>query len=177
MIIGIFDFEMSNLNADFGMMLCGVVKEFRGDAQTFRLDQYDLYKKDRANDRVLAKDLRDALEEFDIWVSYNGRRFDIPFLNSRLLFHGLRPIEKKKHIDLLYQARYKLKLHSSRLASVQEHLGLSNKKTEIRGYHWTRALAGYKPSMDYIVRHCVLDVAVLEETYGKLKQFVTVIYA
>ncbi len=177
MIIGIFDFEMSNLNADFGMLLCGVIKNFRGKSQTFRLDQYPGYEKDRANDKALAKDLRDALEQFDIWVSYNGRRFDVPFLNSRLLYHGLRPVEKKKHIDILYQARYKLKLHSSRLASVQEHLGLRHEKTEIKANHWMRAVAGYKPSMDYIVRHCVADVNVLEDTYEALKQFVTVIYA
>jgi len=177
MKIGIFDLEMSNLNADYGIILCGVVKPYGSDLVVYRIDKYPLYKKDRANDKSLVVALRDALEEFDIIVSYNGKRFDIPFLNARLLAHGLTRLSKKKHIDVYWQARYKLKLSSSRLEAVQEYLGLETKKTRIDGRHWVRAVAGYKSDLDYIIDHCKLDVEVLEDVYDHMRPFIDVIHS
>lgn len=179
MRIGIFDLETSNLNANFGVVLCGVVKEYgRGKKVAIhRMDTLPSYKNDRADDKAVVQSLYDELVDFDIWVSYNGRRFDIPFLNTRLMSHGLKTLEKKKHIDMLYQARYKLKLHNARLASVQEFLGLPVSKTAIDGRNWTRAMAGYPDGWDYIVDHCIKDVKVLESVYDKMKHFVTTIYA
>jgi uncharacterized protein YprB with RNaseH-like and TPR domain len=179
MRIGIFDLETSNLNANFGVVLCGVVKEYgpRKKSTIHRMDALSNYKTDRSDDSAVVAALYQELVNYDIWVSYNGRRFDIPFLNTRLMAHGLETLEKRKHIDLLYQARYKLKLHSARLASVQEFLGLRTSKTVVDGRNWTRAMAGYKDGWDYIVDHCVRDVKVLEEVYEKMKHFVTTIYA
>ncbi len=177
MDIGIFDLETSNLKADYGVILAGVIKDFRGEAHVFRMDGFPLWRKNRADDTAIIKAIRDKLSNYDIWVSYNGRRFDIPFLNTRLVYHEMEPLGIKKHIDLLYQSRYKLLLHSSRLISVQEFFRLENEKNTIDGNHWARALAGYKDGMNYIVDHCERDVAVLEEVYEKMKQFVGVVHA
>lgn len=177
MNIGVFDLETSNLNADFGIVLCGVIKPFDSKRLTvLRLDDMPSYKRSRSNDRSIAKALKEELEKYDIWVSYNGRRFDIPFLNARLMFHRLKPLRRTKHIDLLYQVRYKLKIHSGRLQAVQEFLGLSEEKTRIYGQHWVRALTGNRASWNYIVDHCKQDVRVLDEVYQELKGFVTAIY-
>jgi uncharacterized protein YprB with RNaseH-like and TPR domain len=176
MKFGIFDLETSNLNADFGVVLCGCVKKYEGAVTTHRMDRLPLYEIDRANDRAVVELLRNELEKYDVWVSYNGKRFDIPFLNTRLMAHGLKTLDKRKHIDLLYQARYKLKLHSNRLAVVQEYLGLQDAKTTMNGQRWARAMAGYGDGWNYIVKHCILDVKVLEQAYDKLKHFVGPIF-
>jgi hypothetical protein len=172
MDVAIFDLETSNLNADFGIILCGVVKPYKGKPRVFRIDDYPLYKKDRANDREVTKAIRDELGEYDLWVSYNGKRFDVPFLNTRLMVHGFERMAPQKHSDIYWLARYRLKLHSARLAVVQEFFGLKKHKTRIDGMHWARAMAGYRKDMDYIVDHCVKDVQVLEEVYVKMKQFI-----
>lgn len=177
MNIGIFDLEMSNLNADYGIVLCGVVKPYKGKAISARIDQFPLYKKDRSSDKALILELRKMLGGFDILVSYNGKCFDIPFLNARLLSHGLERLPQTKHIDVYWQARYKLKLSSSRLEAVQEFLGLEVKKTRIDGRHWTRAVSGYKGDLDYIVDHCKLDVAVLEQVYDAMRPYIDVIHS
>lgn len=174
--IAIFDLETSGLNADYGIILCGVIMPFRGKPESFRLDQYASYGRDRANDKKVVQEISDRLEDFDIWVTYNGKRFDVPFLNTRRVAHGLPKLSATKHIDIYWQARYKLKLHSCRLESVQEFLGLEVKKTRIDAKHWARALAGYKKDMDYIVDHCVKDVKVLEDVYNAMKQFVDVVH-
>lgn len=176
MEVGIFDLEMSNLNADYGIVLCGVVKPYKGESKIFRIDKYPLYKKDRADDKALITALRDELERYDVVVGYNSKRFDVPFLNARLLSHGLKKLPPPKHIDVYWQARFKLKLSSSRLEAVQEFLGLEVKKTRIDGRHWVRAVAGYRADLDYIVKHCVLDVDVLEEVYCAMLPFIDVVH-
>lgn len=172
MRIGIFDLEMSNLNADFGILLCGVVKEYQGKSVILRLDDMPGYKKDMGSDRLLAIALREAIQPFDIIVTYNGRRFDVPYLNSRLAKYEEPPLERQKHIDLLYTVRYGLKLHSASLNSVQQFFELPTAKTQMEAARWIRALTGSKTDFDYIVDHCVKDVKLLEEVFNRVKHLV-----
>jgi uncharacterized protein YprB with RNaseH-like and TPR domain len=176
MRVALFDLEMSNLNADYGMVLCAVVKPYKEEPTIIRCDDMPSFAKYPWLDTQLAKRIRDELEQYDIIVSWNGVRFDIPFLNARLMQAGATPMKRVKHIDLLYQARFKFKLSSNSLANVQEFLHLKHHKTAIQGNNWTKAMRGSRSSMDYIVKHCVLDVQVLEETYDKMKGLVNVIH-
>lgn len=175
----IFDLEMSNLSADFGVILCACFKSSeREGITTFRIDDYPLYKTEPWNDRDVIQDISKYLKEHDIIVSYNGKRFDIPFLNSRQLYHGQEVFALKpaKHTDMLYQAKFKLNLHRANLDTVAKFLGCANEKTQIDGQAWVRAMAGDRQSMDYIVEHCVLDVEVLTEVFMKMKNLVRVIF-
>lgn len=178
-----FDLECSGLNSDFGIILCGCSmiwrdgKARKGDVVTYRIDDYKGYATKKWDDRQLCNDIRDELETADIIVGWNSRRFDVPYLNGRLMYWGDRTMNKIKHIDLMYQARYKLKMHSSRLAAVQSFLGLPDEKSEMKPQMWMRAVTGEKKSMDYIVDHCIRDVMVLDEAFDKLKHFVNVVYA
>jgi uncharacterized protein YprB with RNaseH-like and TPR domain len=176
MRVALFDLEMSNLNADYGMILCAVIKEYNQEPVVIRCDDMPSFAKCPWSDTQLARRIRDELEKFDIIVSWNGVRFDIPFLNARLMQARAVPMKRVKHIDLLYQARFKFKLSSNSLANVQEFLRLKHQKTAIQGNNWTKAMRGNRAAMDYIVKHCILDVRVLEETYDKMKGLVNVIH-
>jgi uncharacterized protein YprB with RNaseH-like and TPR domain len=182
MIVTSFDLETTNLNADFGMVLCGCSKTWTEPGvkpratKVFRLDESPEYKKYPHDDKAVVIAIRDELEKSDIIVGWNSKRFDVPFLNGRLVYWNEYPMEKIKHIDLMYQAMYKLKLHSARLASVQAFLGLKDEKSEMKPQIWMRAITGDKKAMDYIVDHCRKDVAVLDEAYTKLRHFVQVIH-
>lgn len=174
-----FDLECSNLNADFGIILAGCMltwtekKPKRSDVIVYRIDDYKSYETRKWDDRQLVKDIRDELDDADILVSWNGRRFDIPFLNGRLMAWNEKTLKPHKHCDIMYQSRYKMKLHSSRLAAVQSFLGLEDEKTEMKPKMWMKAVTGDKQSMNYIIDHCIRDVLVLNEAYEKLKHFVT----
>lgn len=171
--VGSVDLEMSNLNADFGFLLCGAVKEVGvSKPHVLSIDQSPQYQERKWDDSWLCAKLRELLLEFDLIVTWNGARFDIPFLNSRLVKHGLAPLPRRLHKDLLYTSRYSLKLHSNRLEAVQEFLGLKVRKTSISGEFWNRAVTGDTEALKYIVNHCVLDVIVLEEVFSRLKQFI-----
>ena len=164
-----YDIEASNLDASIGLMICACVKERGGATQTFEaLDG----KKGIPSDREALLKLRDALEAADFICGYYSMRYDLVFINTRLLMHGERPIQQLRHIDLYYTARYKLKLHSNRLDVVAETLLGHSEKTRVVGPIWTRALMGDREAVGYIIEHCEKDVKVLEDVFEKLKGFV-----
>ena len=176
--IGCLDLETSNLDADYGIILCGAIKEDGvAKSHVFRIDDSPNYKAEPWNDEWVCHQISQLTQQFDIIFTWNGARFDVPFLNTRLVKHGLPPMPRKLHKDLLYTSRYQLRLHSNRLASVQEFFETADDKTAISGTLWTRALTGDRESMDFIIDHCIRDVKVLEEIMGHLRPFIKEIKA
>lgn len=178
MKISFFDYEMSNLSPKFGQLLCGCMLGYdprnpRGyNLQTFTLTDY---KVRRWDDRELAKKLRDALEGCDIIVSWNGKHFDIPFLNGRLAEYQLREVNSPRHEDLMFTARRHLRCmgaKDSKLDTIAKKLRLPVQKTPMEPRDWVRAIGGHRPSYDRILQHCQHDVKVLAFVWERLKHLV-----
>lgn len=167
-----FDLETTNLSADFGVVLCGVVKPAQGKPKIFRADHLNpKWDKCRSDDSAICREIVAYLDQFDIWVAHNGHRFDVPFLRTRLLKHGMNALPGKKLIDPVLLARNKLKMSWNGLDKVAEHLGV-NTKTDVCPDQWLKAaLDGDRKAMHYIVEHCVQDVLVLEKVIGALKAY------
>jgi uncharacterized protein YprB with RNaseH-like and TPR domain len=168
-----FDLETTNLSADFGVVLCAVVKPAGAKPVTFRGDTYPRWKKGRSDDQALIQAIVAELDKYDIWVAHNGAKFDVPFLRTRLLRWGNNSLPAKKLIDPVQLARNKLRMSYNSLAQVANHLGI-NTKTDVKPEHWLKAaLDGDTESMNYIVEHCIQDVLVLEKVVGALKAYST----
>lgn len=161
----LFDIEASSLRASFGITLAFGYKWY-GDkeAKVLSISDYPRYKKDRVDDSALLKEAQKVLEEADMWVTWYGSQYDVPFLQTRMLYHKLGVLPGTPHVDLLFQSRAKLKMHSNRLAAVTDFFGLHS-KTPVLGDHWIRAIAGYQDSLKYVVDHCKDDVEALEDAY------------
>lgn len=168
-----WDLECSNLNANFGHLICGGMKDIgKGGVFVRSLTDYDDFKSTRPNDKRLAKELRDKLSEADVWVTWYGLRFDVPFLNTRLLYHGLDPLPPIPHVDGWRVARYQMRLNSNRLETVSNFLGIAE-KTPLKGPTWEYASAGDEASIRYVIKHCKQDVIVLEQAYQRLLPFIS----
>jgi uncharacterized protein YprB with RNaseH-like and TPR domain len=172
------DIETSNLNADFGFIICVVVKEYGSDnkPKIFRIDQYPGWEKNVFDDKKLVKDVRNYLENFDGIITYNGRNFDLPFLTSQVVAYGYQPIKALFHVDVFYTTRYRLRLHNSKLNTLITFLNTYRggkkkveEKTAINTIYYKKAITGRKDGIDYIVKHCVKDVVALEQCYDLLK--------
>lgn len=177
--IDCFDLECSGLNANGGFIICGsVVDAGRANlpVKTFRIDKYKGYRHDTCNDEPLVRDLVEYLNESDMWVTYYGARFDVPFLTTRVVHWNAQganiPLPANiPHVDLWRTAKNRLKLHSNRLGSVTQLLG-HGEKTPLDLPVWLRAAGGHKPSLDYIVEHCEVDATILADCYLDLRPLV-----
>lgn len=174
--IGFLDIETTNLNAPFGKTLCWYIKsEGKNEYDKFCIDPKDVVNKD-ITDKHVIQALCDVLNshKYDIIMTYYGCRFDIPFVRSRALKHGIDfPVQGETyHLDLYFATRSKLKLHSNRLASACEYFGISG-KTGLSTSIWADATCGDAGSLKYIYEHNKGDVGILEQLYLKLRPYIS----
>lgn len=168
-----WDLECSNLSADFGIILTAGFKEVgKGKVEVLNILDYsngDLIQAEKGLLREISKRLLDC----DVWLTHYGTWFDLPFVNSRLLYHRLPTLPANfAHLDTWKISRNRLKLRSNRLVTISEFLGTKDEKNAIKPEQWIRALGGHAPSMRYIVDHNRRDCLVLEETYLRLRPLV-----
>lgn len=166
----LFDIEASNLAANFGYLLA-IAWKWSGEKKVHALsiDQSPGFKRDPTNDSWLVYMFREVMEDADIIVGHYSSKYDMPFLQSRALYHNLIPFPTEiRHIDTWRIARNKLRMNSNRLASLAAHIG-AEEKTALSGPMWIKAMAGHKPSIAYVKEHCKQDVVVLEQVYEKIK--------
>jgi len=167
-LIGHLDIEASNLDADFGIVLCYCIKEDGGKTIERRITPEEL--KDGTLDRNVVKQCVEDMRKFDRLTFHYGDRFNIPFLRTRAIFHGLDfPLYKEiKGTDTCSILWKKFKLHSNRLESACNFFGIPTKAHPIKQDIWITALGGNKKSLDYILTHCREDVSSLEALYHKI---------
>jgi uncharacterized protein YprB with RNaseH-like and TPR domain len=168
-----FDLECSSLNADFGIVLCGVVKPQDGEPIVFRGDELNKkWRSKRSDDSALVKAIVGELGKYDILAAHNGLKFDVPYLRTRCARWGLSPVPRYKLIDPVLIARRSLKMSYNGLERIADFLGV-NCKTPVEGRLWLQAsLDGDKEAMDKIVDHCVKDVEMLEYIIDAVKGYI-----
>jgi uncharacterized protein YprB with RNaseH-like and TPR domain len=173
-----WDIEATNLDADFGIILCSSIKPIGEDPIVMRLDETPGYNKRPWDDSLLARRIRDELEKYMVVIGWNHVGYDLPFVNSRLIKSDFKPIDASAicMVDMLWASRYRMRLHSNRLESVIEYLETKTQKTPLKGDLWIRAMAGDKAAMDKVVEHNIRDVESLEEVANKMSRFVKLQY-
>lgn len=69
----VLDLETTNLSADFGVILCGVIKPDGGNPIVFRADELNPHWQERrSDDSHVVKAIVKELAKHDIWVAHNG---------------------------------------------------------------------------------------------------------
>ena len=156
------DIESSQLDADFGRLICVGIKP---------LHEEPIMLSTRGDDRKLAEKVARELRNYDYIVTYFGTRFDIPFLTTRLLVHGLEPLGLTRHVDVYYTVRSILKLASNRQALAVQSLFGKADRTDVVASVWARATEGDKEAIQYVVDHCYADLFDLERLFLKMVKF------
>lgn len=174
-----WDLETSSLNANGGFIIAASVVDVSKPTKvirSFRVDDYDGWAVDPWNDRELVRDLSSFLGTADTWITYYGKRFDAPFLSTRIVYwrskgFKLDFLETVPHIDLYDTAKRRLRLHSNRLQVVSTLLGHGD-KTPLDLPVWIKAAGGHKLSIDYIAKHCDKDSIILAKNYLALRPLI-----
>lgn len=183
--IGVLDCETTALVADFGYLLVSVIRNIEtGTYDICRLDETPSYKVLenhrkvefwRRVDREVLERIRAAYENYDIILHYNGRWFDIRFLNTRLIKNELPVLPDMKQVDIYQIARYKLKLASRKLDALKEFLEIDTETTGHQWEYWQMAANGVKEGFDFVVDHCIRDVDRITEAARKIKPLINYI--
>ena len=130
------------------------------------------YKADPENDIHLLSTLRDLLDEADIVVGHNARKFDVKKINARLFKHGLPPVSPFQTIDTLEVARRNFALTSNKLQYLARLLGLGSKlDTDIE--LWLKCGKGDKEAWKHMIEYNIQDVLLLEKVYYALRPWMT----
>lgn len=171
------DIETTNLDANFGIILCAAVKEEGKKAEVFRIDQQAGFGDPAYGDRELVLKLRERLEQCAAVaspiVTWFGTYFDLAYIQTRLLMNGDMPIlNPPMHVDLWKISRYNLKMSNNRLQTASEAFTTKSEKTRIIPGIWLQAVRGEKKALDYVVKHCVLDVEITEQVLQRFKPFI-----
>jgi uncharacterized protein len=112
--------------------------------------------------------IRNLLEGAEVLVSYNGRSFDLPYLNERFAYYGFDPLFELPHIDLLHYSRrmWKGQIPDCRLSTIEQTFLSVAREIDIPGmlvpewYMKYRDTGNCGPLVP-IVRHNEQDIASL----------------
>jgi DNA polymerase elongation subunit (family B) len=114
------------------------------------------------------KKLHAVLDQADIVVTYNGKRFDIPTLYKEFVQHGLNPPAPFHHIDLYQTVKRQFRWASNKLDFVCQQLGLGSKVHHKGQELWTDVEAGCPKAQRIMEKYNRGDVILLEKLYKKL---------
>ena len=167
---GLFDqnVALNQIHADWHLMSYGA--KWLDSPKVMYRDQRK--EKDISDDSGLASDVRKLLNEADIVVGQNSKRFDIKKINARLVFHGHTPPAPYKQIDTLELAKKHFGFTSNKLEYMSNKLNTKYKKLSHAKYPgfelWKQCLAGNQDAWREMEKYNKHDVLATEELYKKL---------
>ncbi len=178
MNVCLVDIEATGLRGDFGMILCAVVKPL-GDDDTRYIFKLDFSNPDLLDaEKDMLMEIRDCIMLFDGIIGYYSSKYDLPMLRTRMLYHGIEPIPKIKHLDLYFTVKRVVNTTSRRMERVGDLLRVNSsrmlpEKTKLDINYWIRvAFSHDEKALGYIVDHCISDVDLLEGILHELRDFV-----
>lgn len=125
------------------------------------------------DDRPLLRAAYEILKDADAFITQNGKRFDEPVIQTRLLLRDMDTLSKIRHVDTKLLAK-KFSFFSNSLKYLAEQL-TERRKIENEGWRlWTRTHGGLPRVRDpeaerTMAEYCKGDVEALEAIYLRLR--------
>lgn len=133
---------------------------------------YEDRRKDKDDKRIL-KIVWKLLDEADIVVTQNGKRFDSRKLNARFMMHGMPPPSPYKHLDTYLIAKDAAEFTSHKLEYLTDTLNEKYKKTSHGKYPgmslWVECLNGNNDAWEEMKKYNIHDVLSTEELFEKIR--------
>lgn len=127
------------------------------------------------DDKPILKGIRDLLDEADIIVAQNGKRFDVKKVNARLIQHGIAPPSPYRVVDTLLVARKYFAFTSQKLAWTSKLLtdAPKDKHKKFPGFElWEECLKDNPLAWAEMKKYNVQDVRTTEKVYLKLRPWI-----
>ncbi|MFC1940652.1 ribonuclease H-like domain-containing protein [Chloroflexota bacterium] len=143
MIEAYLDIETTGLSPQYSEITVIGIHICNGDTTEF----IHLVGEDITVDNIL-----NALKGVSVIYTYNGKSFDLPFINSCL---GINLAEMFEHHDLMFDC-WKSNLYGG-FKAVEKQLGIERKLTEVNGYEAVRLWWKYVNDYDQDALNLLLE--------------------
>lgn len=129
------------------------------------------WDKNKCDKKMIAEFIKIA-SKADELCGHNGDRFDIVWIRTRALMHGLNFTTNIVSVDTLKEARKSFRFNSNRLDYIGKILVSDKKDSTDFGMWRDIVLTNNKRQLDKMVKYCKKDVLLLEKVLQKLKPFI-----
>jgi uncharacterized protein len=138
------------------------------------------FLRDYPEEKAMLSALAEALRPYRALVTFNGKVFDVPLLETRFALARMKaPFRRLLHLDLLHPARglWKLRLESCQLARLEkEVLGVAREGdvsgAEIPGIYFDYLRVGDARGLQPVFYHNALDIISLAVLTAELARVV-----
>lgn len=132
--------------------------------------------RDYSEEAAMLTEIASLMQRFDTIITFNGKSFDLPLLESRFVMNRIRlQITQMPHLDLLHAARrvYKLRLKRCNLASLEEAVLGQQRDDDLPGAQVPQRYFDYIKTHEFalledVLRHNLDDVKSLASLTGHL---------
>jgi len=136
-------------------------------------DSSIMYKDTREHsEKQILKPLWELLNEADVLVTQNGKKFDIKKIYARFIQHNFIPPSPFKHVDTCQLAKRHFGFTSNKLEYLADKLNKKYKKLKHLKFPghtlWTECLSGNLEAWKEMEKYNKHDVLSLEELYSRL---------
>lgn len=158
-------------------ILLSVAWKWLGENKTHCLTLFDRETVDPYNDKLLVNELWNLLDECQIAVGHNSKRFDDKMANYFFIKHEMTPPSPFKEFDTLQTAKKYFKFDCNKLDYLGKLLVGEGKTETTYGDVWEDLLEGNKrekkQASDLMKKYNIRDVEVLEKIYLKMLPWAT----
>lgn len=154
-------------------ILCVSFMWVGGKVQNYALPDFKGYSKNKEDDRALILKVWELLDEADIVVGHNVKKFDLKKINARFIYHRLPPPSPYKVFDTLEAARKVMANNSNRLDDLGRDYELGRKLPHTGFHLWQGCMRGDKKSWKLMVKYCNQDVLLDYKFYKLIRPWTT----
>jgi DNA polymerase elongation subunit (family B) len=124
-------------------------------------------------ERAMLDQAHEVLDQADIVLTKNGKRFDVPRLKTALALHEYDPPKPFRQIDLEEVCKRTFSFPSHSLDYVCKQFGLGGKVGNEAGYSlWREAMSGDAQSRAKMGAYCRHDVWLTIELYRRVRPWI-----
>lgn len=134
-------------------------------------DTFSLHWDKDQNDKDMIEKFVDVLHQADEAIGHNSMNYDMKWIRTRALFHGIAVSPNIKQVDTLKIARRMFYLNSNKLDYISKFLGHEGKLSTEYGMWKKILLNNDRKELQKMVTYCEQDVRELENIFKEIRGY------
>lgn len=169
-------YETNVLRIEQAPKIISIAWQWEGEKKIHALTLNDFSAKQspyNLNDREIARELHDLMEEAHIIVGHNWDAFDMKTANARFLALGMAPIPPHKTVDTLKKARSHFRMPKNNLDEIYRYIFQKDGKTKLKHSDvvWDCIINNDPKYWKLMAAYNKRDVEITREVYLAMRPF------